>query len=144
MDQNTNFQFHHSSIQNFDTTSKFDCILCSQVLQHIQTHDVLVVLKKIRSFLNPFGYLILLTTNCLGKVDEYVKVNCNTNEHIHNITEEQLNQCVINNDIFLPSTLFAEESLRKMLEAADFKIIFLGKFNGYPKIKGDNFVFAQI
>ena len=143
LDKKTNFKFHYSTIQDFNFNLKFNCILCSQIIQHIQTHDLPLVLKKLFSLLNKGGYLILLTTNCLNEENEYLKVNCLTNKHIYNLTEREFNTSVQMNDIFLPGIMFTEQYLKKLLHNANFAIIFLKKFNGYPKIKGDNFIFAK-
>lgn len=137
-----NLKFVLASMQEFVTEDIFDCVFCSQIIQHLHTEDVKKILTKFKNILKPKGYLILLTTNCLAAEDEFLKVNCLTNEHIP-LTQKAYNECVETNDIHLPTRLFTEKTLRQLLDAAGFEIIFLKKFNGYPKIKGDNFVFAR-
>jgi len=137
-----NIEFSCASIQEFVRKEILDCILCSQIIQHVHTKDVQVILDKFKSLLKKSGYLIILTTNCLDEKDVFLKVNCETNEHIP-LTEEAYNGCVEINDIHLPTRLFTEITLKRLLNDAGFEILFLRKFNGYPKIKGDNFIFAR-
>jgi len=142
--QNTSpfLEFKNTAIENFNTIDKFDCIVCSQILQHVHLDAADTILNKFYTILKQKGFLILLTTNCLKAEDELLVVNCLTNAHIP-VSRNAYNQHVNANDIHLPTHLFTETSLRKLLDKAGFEIIFIKKFNGFPKIKGDNFIFAR-
>ncbi|OGT05845.1 MAG: hypothetical protein A2103_03725 [Gammaproteobacteria bacterium GWF2_41_13] len=136
------FEFLTTAIQDFNPTYKFDCVFCSQILQHVHTLDAVNMLNKFHDILESRGHLILLTTNCLEREDVFLKVDCTTNEHIP-LNEESYNECTLVNNHYLPTHLFTEKTLREMLIQANFDLIFIKKFNGYPKIKGDNFIFAR-
>lgn len=136
-------KFIAATIQNFFMPNHLNCILCSQILQHVHTQDLAIIFEQFKKLLKSKGYLVILTTNCLADQDEFLKVNCLTNEHIP-LTLEAYNECVRVNDIHLPTRLFTEKTLKKLLDFFGFDIIFLKKFNGFPKIKGDNFIFARV
>lgn len=141
---NITSEFINSSIENIvKLNHKADFVLCGQVIQHVDTCAVPKILSKIHSLMQPWGHFVLLTTNWRQGEDEFSKTNCLTNDY-DALTEKEFNECVNLNNHFLPCRLFEEELLRKILIDAGFEVIFIRKYHGYPKIKGDNFVFAKI
>lgn len=135
-------EFVNASIQELALDEQVDFVLCSQIIQHVVTSLVPAILKKLHQHLNSSGYLMLLTTNWRSGEDKFLKVNSVNNEHV-SISEDEYNRCANNNDHFLPVRLFSEEELTQLLANAGFKVIFIKKYHGHPKIKGDNFILAQ-
>ena len=135
-------KFSNVSVQKFETDETFDCILCSHVIQHVATNDIAIILKKIRDLLKKSnGKLILSTTNWKEKDDIfYVIHSLNNKQKV--VSQIEFDECVEQNNDWLPVRYFTERSLRQLLENAGFKIIFLKKYHGYPRIRGDNFIFA--
>lgn len=135
-------EFHKTLIQDFYSRLLFDCILCSHVLNHIKTSEINRVMLKFNSLLKKNGKLILLATNCKGEEDTYSLLNNKTGEEII-VSLSEFDQCIDSNDQhFLPTYLFTEKTLKTLLCNNGFEIIFSGKYHGYPKTRGDNFIFA--
>lgn len=133
--------FFVSTIQDFEAQCMFDCVLCSHIIQHLHTKDVGPFLKIIHSIIKKNGYLILSTTNLPKDEDEFSMTNTLTND-CSLVAEKGFNRCVTVNNHFLPTRYFAESTLRKLLTDAGFKLLWLKKYHGFPKTRGDNFVFA--
>lgn len=123
---------------------KFFCnlIFCFHLIQHMRTDTISKLLSKLKNYLKDDGFLILATTNWILGTPKFSKAD--TIKHIDYIlTEDEFNECVDQNNHFLPTRLFKDTELVNLLEQNNFEIIFLKKYHGYPKIRGDNFVFAK-
>lgn len=121
--------FVQASAQNCIIESKFDVILCSHVLQHIGTDDVLIVVQKLIDLLKEGGLLVI--TTCLASgVDYYVKDYFdNTILREDHITKEEFNSLVVNNETILPIHFFDKEPFAKLIEGFSLKIINIEVFH---------------
>jgi 2-polyprenyl-3-methyl-5-hydroxy-6-metoxy-1,4-benzoquinol methylase len=133
--------FVNSTIQEFNSSEKFDCILCAHLLHHLTTNSITNTLLKIRSILKFGGFLILQTTNSKETRDQFSIANSITGEYLQ-VNEQAFNSCIEKNDHYLPTHYFTEETIRKLLENTGYKINMLKKYHAYPKLRGDNFVLA--
>ena len=137
-----NIKYFLSTIENFSYEDKFDFIICSHVIHHMCTYNVKGILQNLYNLMQPHGLLALLTTNWPENEDQFEIRNTLTN-HVEIVDEESFNQCVIKNDHHLPTRHFSEKTLRQLINDVNFKIIFLKKYHGYPKIRGDNFILLK-
>ncbi|HBY19881.1 MAG TPA: hypothetical protein DEG71_02555, partial [Clostridiales bacterium] len=60
-------------IQELDNEEKYDVILCSHILQHIQTEELAKVLQKLKAILKPNGLLLITTCHSIEEEDLYIK-----------------------------------------------------------------------
>ena len=56
-----NTVFHHSFFENFEAKKKYDLIICTHVLEHVD--DPVLVLNNMREWLNPNGKVIIIVPN---------------------------------------------------------------------------------
>lgn len=117
-------------------------IFCCHILQHRRTDAIVGLLSKLRSFLRDDGYLVIETTNWIPGTQKFSKTDTIKHRDFA-LTEEEFNECVDQNNHFLPTRLFKDTELIELLEQNSFEIVFLKRYHGYPKIRGDNFVFAK-
>jgi 2-polyprenyl-3-methyl-5-hydroxy-6-metoxy-1,4-benzoquinol methylase len=137
-----NIKFFNMKLESFKSETFFDCILCSHIIQHVHTETIKKIFEQIKSLLKPNGYLILLTTNWPDNKDQYLLTDlCTLEDFVTN--KRKFNEVTHNSDKFLPTRNFSENTLLNILKEAGFEIIFLNKYNGYPQIRGDNFIFAK-
>jgi 2-polyprenyl-3-methyl-5-hydroxy-6-metoxy-1,4-benzoquinol methylase len=134
--------FINSNIQEFSTEKTFDYIMCSHVIQHIVTSELPQIFKKMHTLLKPSGKLVLLTTNWPKSKEQFVIIDPVTfQERVAD--EKEFNEFVIKNTPGLPTRHFTEKVLRKLFTDANFKILSLKKYHGFPETRGDNFIVAE-
>ncbi len=90
----------------------FDAVLCSHVIQHITTYDVVPLFRRLRSCLRDDGVLILLTSVSTRRADIFLK-SCLTGANVIStqIDEDQFNTAVTNERHCLPVRMFASGTL---------------------------------
>lgn len=137
-----NINFINTFIQDFSSPNKFDFIVCSHVVQHLHTKEVKTVLEKLRNLMKPHAYLMFSTTNWPEDIDQFEIRDTLTNK-FKIVSEQKFNECVKKCDRHLPTRHFSEKTLIPLLAKTRFDIIFLKKYHGFPKIRGDNFILAK-
>lgn len=136
-----NIHFINSFIQKFDSKKTFDFIVCSHLIQHMLTYEVELVLSKFITLMKPHAYIMLSTTNWPDDVDQF-EIRNTLNNEFSIVSEEEFNKCVIADDRQLPTRHFSEKTLIRLLSESKFNIIFIKKYHGFPKTRGDNFILA--
>jgi hypothetical protein len=106
------------------------------------THEVGQVLSKFTTLMKPHAYLMLSTTNWPDTVDQF-EIRNTLNNEFSLVSEKEFNECVMADDRRLPTRHFSEKTLIRLLTESKFNIIFLKKYHGFPKIRGDNFILAS-
>lgn len=135
-------RYFHSQIQHFTLHRNVDCVICSHVIQHVVTTEIPKIFKKIFQLLKPKGKLILTTTNWPENEEQFVIIDHQTfKEKV--VNEVEFNDFVSRNLPGLPTRHFTEKALRRIFAEANFKIILLKKYHGFPKTRGDNFIVAE-
>lgn len=138
----SNIQFIHAFIQQFIFPRRFDFIVCSHLIQHMPTDEIESILSTVLSFMKPHAHLMLSTTNWLDDVDQF-EIRNTLNNEFKIVSEAEFNECARVSDRRLPTRHFSEKTLIQLLTDAQFDILFLKKYHGFPKIRGDNFILAK-
>lgn len=142
--RNCSVKFQNEFIQTFISDVLFDCILCSHIIQHVKTDDVEKILFKLNDLLRPKGKLFLLTTNWPESNDSAFSIIDSASDKEQLVTENEFNEYIEAQNIHcLLAQYFSERILTDLLQNAGFEIIFIKKYHGYPKTRGDNFIFAE-
>jgi len=131
-----------SFAENLQFQHLCDLIFCCHILQHRRTDTAINLLSKLRSYLKNDGFLIIETTNWIPGEPEFSKTDTIKHQDF-TLTEKEFNKCVDQNDHFLPTHLYKDTELTNMLKQSGFAVIFLRKYHGYPKVRGDNFILAK-
>lgn len=123
--------------------NKFDVIICSHIIQHIDTSDVEKFFKKIYSILKKSGFLVITTNHSRERSDFFVK-NMNKDGEIVEIEilEEEFNNAIVNKMNILPIHFFSINNLKRYL--SDFKIMKIKVFHSlYPLNILDKIIFRD-
>jgi len=112
-----------------------DIILCSHILQHVHTNNVLLILKKFYELLRTEGLLFIMTCHSGEDNDYYIKGYLKNSKAIEErIEKEEFNNLVINQRSILPIHFFTYDTLFELLESTGFKIIDYRSFHIVRKI----------
>lgn len=107
-----------------DFEDTFDAVLCSHVLQHIQTSSIESFEAKIEDVLEQNGILILTTSHSGRKEDMFLKGYMEEGEFSEDkISEEEFNSLVTNDENVLPVHLFTIRNLRELLDGFRIKSV---------------------
>lgn len=101
---------------------KFDVVLCSHVVQHIPTFDVVEMFKQINSVLLPGGLLVLLTAHAISERNKFKVWQINNGDQ--KVTEELLesetafNKCFTEQHLSarIPTHSFTSDNLCALLQ----------------------------
>jgi len=94
----------------------FDAVLCSQVIQHIDTNRVEPMLKGIFRVLRDDGILVLTTSYSNRDEDFFLEAFVEKGEVVRReISEQEFNRLVVNKEQSLPIHYFTADTLRKSL-----------------------------
>ncbi len=116
----------------FETTSieklswprvSIDAILCSHLLQHINTDSVPLVLQKFRTLSKADGTLFLITTHAKNQ-DYFAKEYLIGKELIEEkISEEEFNSLISNKRNILPLHFFSTKSIQNTMRDSGYKLL---------------------
>lgn len=105
-----------------DLQSEFDLIVCSHVLQHVETRNLERFAEKLYSKLEEEGILVITTSHSTLRDDIFLKSYLEDDVLIEErISEREFNSLITNDENILPVHLFTLDSLRSLLDRFDFK-----------------------
>lgn len=123
------------AIENFEWKHAFDVILCSHVLQHVNTNSVPVILSKLRQLLKIGGLIFLMTCHSGKGYDTYVKAYLKEHELIEeSINKDEFNSLIFNDKDILPIHFFSKKTLFELLSESRFKVLDYKVFHIVKKI----------
>lgn len=105
-----------------DFEEKFDIILCSHVIQHVNTSDLEDLALGLRKNLSEGGLLIITTSHSCSRNDIFMKSYFDNGPvEEEEVSEQEFNSLVINNENILPVHLFTLENLEILLKGFEFR-----------------------
>jgi len=127
-----------AAIEDFEDNNRFDFILCSHVLQHVNTDAVPLILKKLKKLMRKNGMICITTCHSTTENGYFVK---NTFKYSHQsaevITKDEFNSLINSGDV-LPVHFFEFEDLSHLLEINGLKIIDFSVFHLGARLQGIN------
>lgn len=117
-------QFLNYKIEDYITTEKFDCILCSHIIQHVSVEILSKILAKLRQCIKNSGALFLMTCHSHKREDYFAKdyfLNRSIYEDV--IDKREFEKLIKSSSGELPIHFFTYRSLKKLINDAGFKII---------------------
>jgi 2-polyprenyl-3-methyl-5-hydroxy-6-metoxy-1,4-benzoquinol methylase len=120
-----------SSIEDLCFQGQFDAILCSHVLQHIDTALVPIIIEKMRSLLKKQGIILITTCNSSTGYDHFIKNVSNRLGYTEEIiSEDEFNSLIVNTRTNLgPVHFFSRNNLEAILEKNGFEIMTFRTFH---------------
>lgn len=107
-----------------DFEKAFDIVLCSHVLQHVKTSNLNEFADRLRDNLVEGGLLIITASHSTQGSDVFMKSYSEQgNLKEEEVSEQEFNSLVTNEENILPAHLFTVESLRDILDGFDFKTV---------------------
>jgi 2-polyprenyl-3-methyl-5-hydroxy-6-metoxy-1,4-benzoquinol methylase len=126
--------FKTISIEGLDEIEKFDVILCSHILQHVNTNNISTILNKFSNILKKDGLLLITTTHSIVGMEYFVKEFLKDSEFIEEqITEEEFNS-LVSEVGQLAIHFFIREKIEEALKHYGFEII---NFKVFHVMKND-------
>lgn len=121
-----NVEFINTSIENFadavEYRQKFDVIICSHIIQHLDIEKTNEILSALRQLLKPSGTLHLTTTHSQIGKEYYTKSYLVNNEMAETeMTVKDFND--FNKEDELKIRYFTYDSLYALIEKVDMKIV---------------------
>lgn len=137
--------FKPIAIEQLDDNQKFDFILCSHVLQHINADNVQLILRKLKSLLKKNGLLAIMTGHSDSNQDKYLKNYFKNSEIIEEIiSKEEFNSLICNNSRVLPIHLFSSQNITQILTNLHLKILEIKSFHILLDLYGlDHLIFRD-
>jgi SAM-dependent methyltransferase len=110
-----------------------DVILCSHVIQHVNTETVKLILQKFYTLSKPNGLLIL--TTAYAPAQDYYMINYLKQSKFfeHQITKDEFNGLITNEAAKLPIHFFSTETLQTLMKNAGFTCL---EIQPYHPVKG--------
>ena len=137
--------FKPIAIEQLDDNRKFDFILCSHVLQHVNADNVQLILRKLTSLLKKNGLLAIMTGHSDSNQDKYLKDYFKNSEIIEEIiSKEEFNSLICNNSRVLPIHLFSSQNIAQILTNLHLKILDIKSFHILLDLYGlDHLIFRD-
>lgn len=108
--------------EDFDTA--FDIVICSHVLQHIETSIISDFIDYLHHCLAEEGLLILTASHPTHKSDAFLKTYFEEGRlEEEKVSEQDFNSLVTNDENILPVHLFTVQNLEDLLEDFDLKTV---------------------
>jgi len=115
--------FLKTKTEDYDSSEKFDFILCSHIIQHVGVLKVEKILSKLKKLIRDTGILVLMTCHSTKRNDYYVKDYFhNNNIYESEISETEFENIVNFSNGILPIHFFTYENLNKLLKKVGFKV----------------------
>lgn len=115
--------FLKMKIEDYDSLKKFDCILCSHIIQHVSVKKLEKILSKLKKHIKDSGILFLMTCHSTKRNDYFVK------DYFHNekifegeISKTEFEKLVKTSNGMLPIHFFTYKNLNKLLNKAGFEV----------------------
>lgn len=110
------------------SNNEFDIVLCSHIIQHINTKEVGELFQKTNYILKNKG-ILLITTNHSRNRNEFFVKNMNKDGEIleEEISKDEFNNLVLNQDNILPIHYFSIKDLKECMQK--FKIVKIKTFH---------------
>ncbi|MDH5266489.1 MAG: class I SAM-dependent methyltransferase [Candidatus Bathyarchaeota archaeon] len=123
--------FQVTSIEKLDWRKEsIDVILCSHILQHVQTDSVPLILRKFEELTKKEGLLFIMATHSREKCDYYVKEYLENSKVVEErIEKEEFNSLIFNEKNILPLRFFSRKSIIKELENSGFVLLDFRSFH---------------
>lgn len=137
--------FKPIAIQQLDDNQKFDFILCSHVIQHVNSDNVQLILRKLKGLLKKNGLLAIMTGHSNSNQDKYLKDYFKNSEIIEEIiSKEEFNSLICNNSRVLPIHLFSSQNITQILTNLHLKILEIKSFHILLDLYGlDHLIFRD-
>ncbi len=111
-----------------------DVVLCSHVIQHVNTESVSKILEKFHFLLKSQGLLFIMTTFSGNKPDYYVKGCLKGSESIEKkISKKEFNSLIYNEQNILPLHFFSVQTLTSLFSSSGFSLLSYKPFHGIGK-----------
>jgi 2-polyprenyl-3-methyl-5-hydroxy-6-metoxy-1,4-benzoquinol methylase len=123
--------FQKTPIEKIDCkTRSVDVILCSHVLQHVNTNAVVNILKKFEQLLKSNGLILITTCHSRQNQDFYTKMFLKNHEVVEEIIEKNEFNSLSHNEIgILPIHFFSRKNIFGMLRSFHFEILDFKSFH---------------
>jgi 2-polyprenyl-3-methyl-5-hydroxy-6-metoxy-1,4-benzoquinol methylase len=134
--------FEAISIEELGEDQKFDMILCSHIIQHVHTDQLVIIFEKFKNVLKDNGLLVILTCHSGKKHDYYIKQWPENSKVLQEvISKEEFNRLTMNKMGILPHHYFSMRNLIQMLEDVNLKEIKTMSFHIMENLYGiDHFI----
>jgi len=107
-----------------------DVVLCSHVIQHVETETVPKILRKLHDVLKPNGLLFILTTHSRQNHDYYMKdILKGTNAIELKIEKEEFDSLIRNQECILPLHFFSVNTISELLKETGFTLLDFRSFH---------------
>lgn len=132
-------ELFNCTAQDYRSTTQYDFILCSHVIQHIHTDDVLPLLTNLHQHLNSGGLMAITTCHSNCEMDNFNKDYLKDGKPVsERINKEEYNRLIEASGI-LPIRFFNKEKLVNQLQSIGLKLII---FRSFHVAKEERDVFA--
>jgi SAM-dependent methyltransferase len=124
-DQLPRVSFVEQTIQDFSPQAKFDLILCSHLIQHVQRAELDRILAKLRAICADDARVVLFTARSTTGVDRFVKAYQKAESSFSEdaISGDEFDSLVVNRHGVLPIRFFDLKTITRALYKADLKLI---------------------
>lgn len=134
------FNYNNCKIESINFDNEFDVILCSHVIQHVNTFNLLTIFKKFRKAIRKNGFLFITTCYSDKPKDYFKKMYLEDSKLLeYRINKGKFND-LINTSNILPEHFFTIKTLKNLLNASDFRLLEFKIFHN----KRDVFIAATI
>ena len=115
--------FINTALEEYEFEQKFDVILSSHIIQHVQRHLVDKILDACFRYLNPGGHLYLMTSYSSKMKDYFVKDHFAEGSFVEEeISPEIFDSLVMNSEGILPVHFFSKQTTMNIFQNNNFVI----------------------
>lgn len=108
---------------------KFDIVLSSHVLQHIQTWTARELMETMSDFIEPGGLLILTTTHTAGETDIFFREEWQDGKRLSTAIDIEQFNAAYNEEGVLPVRMFAAGTITGMAAEAGFELLEISRYH---------------
>jgi SAM-dependent methyltransferase len=124
-DQSARVSFVDQTIQDFAPKVRFDLILCSHLIQHVQRTDLDPILSKLHTICSDDARVVLFTAQSTTGADRFMKARLNSQSAFSEdaISAEEFDGLIANPQGVLPIRFFSLKTLTAALQNAGLKVL---------------------
>ena len=108
---------------------KFDIVLSSHVLQHIQTWTARELIETMSDFVEPGGLLILTTTHTAGETDLFFREEWQDRKRLSTAIDIEQFNAAYSEEGVLPVRMFAAVTITGMAAEAGFELLEISRYH---------------
>lgn len=131
---------HNTSLSDFETKQKYDFIVCSHIIQHINTLEVEPFIAKLSSLMSRDGLLFLSTNHSTKDHDYYIKSYIENNTSIELEVEQAEFNLLTSQVGTLPIHFYHTESLISLFNKYGLEVELMRVFHEDSKAPDNQFI----